>query len=565
MKKTVYLLLLGVTALLAACHEPEYVNSTGDRQGFTSLVAIFTSGPFAGQQMAKLELVDGVGENLVIPVPWYYPETSDDETDIYMTKVRVQAELQENCFIEPALAILDLTKENHFTYTDASGIKKKICITGKRVKSDKCELLSFSLLEPAVTGIVDKDNKKVSLISVNDLSACLGEAQVSAHATIAPDPSAVLFDYNKEVEFTVTAQNGIDKKCYTVVKEVPGKISSGFNQGSVELLFNFDPVATLEMPAYTVSIAPSMAAVQGHLVVCPGDRSVPVYLNRMTGVKMGNIKLGNAVAGSVTNDEAEHMLIVNHAEAGAAVNIYKTSSVVEDPVLFCSFMNDTGLPMGAKMKVIGNIDEDALVIISHEGVSGVTESSEFTSILVRGGEVQEIKIVDIASAGISWGSAPVDVATVVAASIDPVDGWFESKYSPSMFNWVKGDGTIGVSLPSDLTGWGLNPNCLDSKRFNNVNYVALFAVSHFPAWGMGPQLFLYDVNDKSRLVGNDVGSVPALVLSNQNIEWYQRADAAVASGDVVMAPTADGFKLYIYYYDHNSGVIGGYVADCIAK
>lgn len=565
MKRIYYSLLAGMMVVLSACHEPEYVAPTADRQGLTSLTAIFTSGPFVDQQMAKLVIGDNLAERLVIPVPWYYPESSNDETESYMTKVRVQAELQENCYLEPSLTILDLTKDNYFTYTNAQGLKKRICITGERVKSDKCELLAFSLQAPAISGIVDKANKKVALISADDLSACLGEAQISAHATISPDPKVTPLNYNEQVEFTVTAHNGTSKAVYKVIKEVPEKIPSGFNKESVELLFNFDPVATLGMPNYTTPIGPSMAALQGHLVICLGDGSVPVYLNRITGVKMGSINLGSAVAGSITSDEAEHMLIVNHADAGATVNIYKTSSVSEAPVLFHSFVNNAGLPMGAKMKVIGNIAEDAIITIANEGINGVTASSKFTYILVRGGAVVSTQVIDISSTGVSWGSAPVNVATVVAASTNPADGCFESKYDPSAFNWIKADGTIGASLPSDLTGWGLNPNCLDSKRFNNVNYVALFVVSHFPAWGMGPQLYLYDVSDKSQLKGDNVASPSSLVLANQNIEWYQKAAYSVASGDVLLAPTSDGFKLYIYYYDHNSGVIGAYVADCIAK
>ena len=54
-------------------------------------------------------------------------------------------------------------------------------------------------------------------------------------------------------------------------------------------------------------------------------------------------------------------------------------------------------------------------------------------------------------------------------------------------------------------------------------------------------------------------------LKNQNIDWYQVGDYSVASGDVVIAPSADGYKLYIYYYDHNSQAFGGYVADCIKR
>ena len=119
MKKISLLIISALAILATACHDPEYVKPTADRQGFTSLTAIFTSGAFVDQQMAKLTIGDEMPERLVIPVPWFFPETSDDETTPYMTKVRLQAELQENCFISPALTIVDLTKENWYTYTDA--------------------------------------------------------------------------------------------------------------------------------------------------------------------------------------------------------------------------------------------------------------------------------------------------------------------------------------------------------------------------------------------------------------------------------------------------------------
>ena len=564
MKKISLLIISALAILATACHDPEYVKPTADRQGFTSLTAIFTSGAFVDQQMAKLTIGDEMPERLVIPVPWFFPETSDDETTPYMTKVRLQAELQENCFISPALTIVDLTNENWYTYTDAQGNSKKICITGERVKSDKCELLAFSLIDPALAGVIDKANKKISIISGDNLDGCLAEAQISAHATISPDPATTPLNYNEPVELTVTAHNGVTKAVYTVIKDSPAKIDRGFNSESLELLFNFDPVATLGMPPYTADAAPSLAAIGNNLVVALGDGTTPVYLNRITGQKLGEINVGPLSVCSVTNDEAENLLLVNHALANEECTIYRTKSVSEAPTLFYSFTNDATLPMGNKMKVFGNIDADALIIITNEGVAGLTSSSRFTAITVRGGAVTDRQVVDITGSGMAWGAAPVNTATVVAASTELSDGIFASKYDPSNFVWVKGDGSVGFSINSDTTGWGLNPNCLDSKCFNNINYVALFVVSHFPHWGMGPQLYLYDTSDMSKFTG-DVASAPALVLANGSVDWYQQADAGVASGDVVIAPSADGFKLYIYYYDHNSGVIGGYTADCIAK
>jgi hypothetical protein len=76
-------------------------------------------------------------------------------------------------------------------------------------------------------------------------------------------------------------------------------------------------------------------------------------------------------------------------------------------------------------------------------------------------------------------------------------------------------------------------------------------------WGVGPKLNIFDISSPTSIKDG------ATVLSNNNIEWYQTAAAGCAAADVVAGASADGFKIYIYYFDHNCGVIGGYVADCI--
>lgn len=558
---------LALLATVSSCEDPEYVAPTTERQGITSATAFFTSGPFVDQEMARLELGEDMPDRLVIQVPWFYPVTSDNETEQYMTAVRIQVALEPNCFITPELTVLDLTKENEFVYTDAQGNKKNFVITGERVKSDACELLAFSLLEPALNGVIDKASKKVSLISVDELPEALASYEVSAHATISPDPSTTALDYNEGVTLRVTAHNGTSYTDYVVKKEVPEKIDFGFNKESVELLFNMEPVSNLGVPNYSVYVGPTMAALGGKLVLCYGDGSTPIYINGLTGVKEGEINLGGAVAGSVTNDEAENMLIVNHALGGETVNIYRTSSVTKAPTLFYSFVNDGagGLPMGAKIKCIGNIDGDALITIVNEGVAGVTNSGMFTMIQVQGGQVVGHQVVDISSTGLMWGPAPVNTAAIVPRTVNPADGIFESHYSSSgKLNYIDSGMNIVYSYTADYTGWGLNNNCLDSKKFNNVNYLAFLNVSHFPGWGMGPGLFLFNVNDMSRFTGSDVRDLACLELANASIEWYQTAHAC-ASGDVLIAPSADGFKIYVYYYDHHSGVLGCYAADCIKK
>lgn len=560
--KLLYILAAALLCVsFSSCEEPEFVKPTPGSKGILSLTAIFTSGQFADQQMARLDLTgDEVPDRLVIPVPWFYPVASDDETAPFMTKVRMQATLAPNCILSPGLDILDLTKENEFTFTDPYGNSKKVIITGERVKSSACELISFAIENPSLSGVIDKANKTVSIISSEDLSACKASFQVSAHATISPDPSVTELNYNEPVKFTVTAHDGETSCEYTVIKDSPAKIDFGYDKNTLELLFNFDPVTNLGMPDNGSGIGPTIAALNGKLVICKGDGTVPMYINGITGMKMGEIELGNAEAGAVTNDAAEHLLIVNKAKSQGTVNIYRTNSVTEAPVLFHTFQNPTRCPVGSEIKVNGNIDGDATIVLNIEGVPGVTTANDIVVIRVEGGKVISTTTRKLGS--FDWGGSPVNGAGIAARTPNPADGFFYSKYS-STFSFISESNVVSGNFSNDTTGWGLNANNMDAKEFNNQYYLALFIVSHFPSWGMGPQLYIYNVTDMSKFTGTSVTDLACLDLAFGNIEWYQQGTNGTASGDVCMAPSADGYQLYIYYYDHNSQVIGGYSLDCI--
>ena len=73
------------------------------------------------------------------------------------------------------------------------------------------------------------------------------------------------------------------------------------------------------------------------------------------------------------------------------------------------------------------------------------------------------------------------------------------------------------------------------------------------------------MTDISGLKG-EFDNCSALVVGTE-IEYFQMTNAEETNscGDVVIAQSADGFKVFIYYFDHYAGVIGGFVADCIKK
>ncbi|MEG2403140.1 MAG: DUF5018 domain-containing protein, partial [Muribaculaceae bacterium] len=177
---------------------------------------------------------------------------------------------------------------------------------------------------------------------------------LSAHATMSPDPAIIPFNItDTPFEITVTAHNGIDKQVYSIVKAVPQKIAYGYRSGSEKQLFNLD-IETLGFK-WQATNAPSFATIGNNLIVCMGDGSTPVYLNKVTGSKLGSINLGSASASCVTSDLAGNMLICNHATGGETFKIFKTNSVTTAPQQLITYSNASGFPIGTKVSVQGDI------------------------------------------------------------------------------------------------------------------------------------------------------------------------------------------------------------------
>ena len=567
MKK--FLTIICLCALTAvACHKEEYVAPTAERQGLTSLTAYFAFGPYEDLELAKLDVTDPDQERFVIPVPWYYPASSDDQTMQYMIRVRVRAEIQPNYTISPALSLLDLTEENVFTLTDPNGKSRRIIITGQRTRSSECDILAFNLTDPAVTGVVDKETKTVTLPTKEDVSNAIASAVLSPHATISPDPAEAR-DYTEPVTFTVTADNGTSTCEYTVAVGEPQRIPTGVDFSSIKHKFNIDPVAILGLSPYSEMAYISLASIQDKLVISEGMGNDPVIVNPLSATVEGSLPAGGFNIGAITNDEAGHLIAVNPALGGGSaetVTIAMTSSLSEAPATLFSFTNPASEPVGHRVKVMGDVTDEAVITLTCEGVNGVTTTAKAVYVVVSGGQMISANVVDFAASTPGWGAAPVNIGTVVPASINPAsDGWYYDYYEGNSddsgmyllhYNKKGSDKIAGW-----FGDWSLNPNCLDSKQFNKARFMSLLVVSHFPHWGVGPRLYVWDVTDPD--IASPSPKTPD--FSNEWIEWYQQGDAGCASGDVVMAPSTDGYFLNIYYYDHNSQAVGLYAVDCIKR
>lgn len=564
MKKNLLYTLVGLIAMFATgCQEPEFVSPTVKRQGITSITAIFTSGPYVDKEAIKYIISDNTVNTYVIPVPWFFPEDSENETSEYMSNMRIKIEIANNCIISPAVTVLDLTKDNHFQFTEPDGTTRDIIIRGERTKSNKCELKTFDIIEPEMGGVIDQDKNTISIITVDDILNVKANYSLSAHATMVPDLETIPFDItDKPFEVTVMAHNGVDKKVYNIVKAVPQKIPYGYRSGSEKLLFNLD-IQTLGF-AWKGTNAPSLASIGNNLVVCMGDGTVPVYLNKITGSKIGNVNIGSAKASCVTSDIAGNLLICNYAAGGDVFTVYSTNSVTKAPTQLLSYSNTSGLPIGSKVSVQGDIMTNAKIIATCDGIGGVTGSSSFVRWIITNGVVGAPQVISISGVG-TWG-APVSNTKVVSIGVEDSAPYFLSYYDPNICYYVDGaTNAVSSSIVDDSgNSWGMNDNCLDAKVFNNAKYMTLFCVSHFPHWGMAPVLYLYDVSKPSSFTGS-LSTSPALAFSADIESKNSDMEGVSATGDVLLVPSIDGYKLNLYYFDNNCKTIGGYEFDCIDR
>lgn len=575
MKRIYYLIAVTVLALASSCQEPQYIEPTVERQGITSLTAYFTTGKYVDQQLAKLDVTDENLDYFLIEIPWFFPEETEDPTTIYLSALRIRAELAPNCSIDPPLTILDLSpgNEHKFTFTDNKGESREITIAAKRTKFRRTDVMTFNLSGTfPCDGFVDNELHEIYLFTNDDLSGYSATAVVCPHAQIKDvEEFEKPKDYNNPQKFTVIAHDGVTETEYTISKKAPTKIPYGFNAKTAKEMFSVNP-GNLGFPAYTEAVNPSVGVLETKMVISMGDGSAPKYLNGITGVLEGELNLGAAKADGMTSDEGGNLIFTNKAAAGETVNIYSTNSLTASPELFYSFVNETTFAVGSVVRVIGDIKNDARMLLTHEGVSGVTTASIVTQLVIKGGIVVEQSLLDFSEAEYSgWGETAIHYAKVAPAAIEPSKGVIVSHYGNSIkdaednshYFLTHIDGKMRKTekdlFDAGYSNWGKNPNSMDVKRYNNATYLVHFVTSQFPAWGQWPGLYIYDVSTPA-----SIGIADPLVMNQQLVQYNsQNADSSNACGDVVISYSTDGFKMFVYYFDHYAQTIGGYSVNCI--
>lgn len=543
--KKIYSILATLTAfviILSGCQQVEDLTPSVSRYGINSLNASFYGDESSENNFtSEIDYENGV---ITIVFPYNYPRTSNTVLTMDDLKnVRVVANLDDNVTVSPPLLYLDLTSENIITVTDQLKTKKDYKIVAEIRKSAEAMITDFSLNALGITGIIDEENKTISLISIEEIGEVLAEVTISHGATISPDPRTTTLDYNQDVTLTVTAQNGVDKVVYTVRKDVPNKVELGMRNGSAKILWSKKLQSDLGIT--TLHNTTSLAVTKDYVVV--NTRNEPgMMLDRKTGEKIGTMPNMGSIQGSLTNffataDDGDNILISNLAPNAGTYKVWRFKGVNASPELYIDWT--TSPTLGRKLSIKGNLDGDAIITAALMG-----NARSFARWQVKDGVLlsQTPEIVAINGIGGAWWNNADVVATDPS---DPTADYFVSYYAvPRKFAWVDGKTNTVKALGPEISGNWIQ-NAADYTVFNGNPYAVNMSINSF-SWGSDDKVYLHDASAVTTFT-EPIWTTPIGTYGGKDNGGVN----ANGTGDAILKVSSDGYYMYLYFMFTNGCVV----------
>ncbi|MDR0728874.1 MAG: DUF5018 domain-containing protein [Prevotellaceae bacterium] len=546
MKSKIYLLILmGALFAVNGCQTPDELLPPVARAGINSVTAAFED---KSAEFTAL-VTEGVYD-IVIPIPYYFPETSDNQvTNAMLSRMKMRADVDDNVYIDPPLLFLDLTpgKVHTITVTDQRKGQKQYTIRSEIRKSAACAIEEFViplLGDATMTGIITESTKTISLLTPDVLAPCTATVRLSPHATISPDPRTTLIDYNTNQTFTVTAHDGTTAT-YTVKKELPAKRAKGIRPESAKLIF---VKTAAEIGANSANY--NGIAVTGDRIVISSRAAASKVIDAFTGAQLPDLDVTHTAAGLPN--------FYNTADAAGNVlmsDLYNTGSVGTfamwriDPVAgtINNYITWTAAPrqIGRKISIAGSIDGNAIITAPLHG----TDDHSFARWrVINGALVSQTPDIVTISGDFLWANNGSDI---IYSSADPQSDYFAVGYkgsaSTSSNKLVRIDGTTNtVAAALDPVTDNTVVAALDYIEFNNAKYVAFTYARNTTG---NEKVYLVDVEEP---LSGTPGEAAIWEITNT---YGAGSGNGNSTSDIVLKASADGDYLYLYYYFTNGAIV----------
>jgi len=535
-------ILTAFLIFLNGCQQVEDLTPSVARYGINSLSASFYGDESSENSFSsEIDYDNGI---ITVVFPYNYPRTSQNVLTMDALKnVRIEANLDDNVTVSPSLLYMDLTQENFITVTDQTKSKKEYKVVAEIRKSAEARITDFSLNTVGISGIIDEENKTISLISIEPIGEVPAEVSISHGATISPDPRTTPLNYDQEVTLTVTAQNGVNKVVYTVRKDVPNKVERGMRNGSAKILWSKKLQSDLGIT--TLHNTTSLAVTKDYVVM--NTRNEPgMLLDRKTGAKVGTMPNMGSIQGGLTNffataDDGDNILISNLAPNAGTYKVWRFKGVNASPELYIDWTSSPSL--GRKLSIKGSLDGDAIITAALMG-----DAMSFARWQVKDGVLlsQTPQIVAINGLGGAWWNN----ADVVASDpSDPTADYFVSYYAmPRKFAWVDGKTNNVKAFGPEISGNWIQ-NAADYTHFNGNSYAVNMSINSF-TWGSDDKVYLHDASATTTFT-EPIWETPIGTYGGKD----NGGTNTNGTGDAILKVSSDGYYMYLYFMFTNGCVV----------
>ncbi len=547
---------VGLLALFS-CQQPEYRYPDTATKGINSFTAYFI-GDTSDENKFTSE-IDYDNHVITVVFPYTYPSNSKyNLVESDLERVKVVAGLDDNCYLEPSVLIMDLTKENTVTLVDQKKERTDYIVRGEIRKSAECAVTSFKLIDQNLIGVINENARVISVVYDDTPAPQLAEVGLSFGASITGkvDPTKTACDYSSDVTFTVLAQDGKTTADYTVRVELPSALDKGARPNSAKVLWNVKLKDSYNLASPLLMT--SMAAIRDYVVLNTRGEDLLV-IDSKTGDKVGTISLpfkGNLTNFKITGDSDDNILVTNLSNS--EIVVYRIKGINGTPQEYIRFSTD-GASYGRGISVTGSLDSDAIIVMPK-----YQDNWSFLRWTVKGGVLNPVPETININCSLNAGGWVYNCDVVYTSSTDVSADYFVNSYAKLSNSgstddraslWFDGgSGALRCHSAFKSANWVRNAG--DYVEFNGVGFYVANSVNSF-TWGSDDKIYLYDLGDGNldnlfwEAEAGVYGSMAVIKEANGN-----------ACGDVALRVSDNGYYMYLYFF-----FAGGRIAcvqfDCL--
>ncbi len=496
MKKSIHSLIIGAIAagsFFTACRKADEIK----RNSLNLLSDIYATNEGNGRERLFNARISN--DTVYFDIPYYYPENSDNETDL--TKIILRGTIPSDAVLTPGLGMFtDLTKPFKFTITSGKGEKKNYVVIGKKVgnvtlNSAKVSYTDANGATQEIEGVIQPTGEVLFYVLPGTvLKDAKLSYQINRHSTGSiASGSAVTLD--QPLPFTVTGKDG-STKTYTLKATEPVKLAYGvginrvlWTKGGADFGFSANNEVGLAISGdYMVIVRrtnPSKFSVY--------NRFTATYVQEMMN------PFGSQLSFQMVEDTVGNLLAASWAPKNAKFMLYKYKNPMDaNPVKIVDWTNNNpaGITgdggVGRRVNIYGSLDGDA-VIMAPAGVSNII----YKWVVKNGAVVSQTPDV-ITYKGLANGATSFGYyAEAQPISADPNTNYYINyQFDIALVNGTSHDRAGAFANETAVYGIFHMPTAY--TRFNNANYLAI--VKYVDTYDLNKvHMSLFDVTNTSKL------------------------------------------------------------------